>query len=137
VSTIIVIPCSKQKLALPALVHALYTGPHFKAALAWARTVARDERIIVLSALHGLVRLNESLPPYDYTMANRRRDGRWVGARPPLPLGTTAGRIVSVCGAEYDAWLRPDFNPVRGLGIGERLAWFKMHAGILPVEVVA
>ena len=133
---LIVIPCSKQKQDRRAPLRELYTGPHFRAALAWALTVAPADRVLVLSALYGLRQLDDELSPYDYTIQDRKRN-KPTFPPPPLPVGMRRrGFMVSVCGREYDEWLRPDFNPVAGLGIGQRLAWFKANRGRIPGVVL-
>lgn len=65
-----VIPCGagKQDTAAPAA--ELYTGSMFTLALAAARALVDDQHILVLSALHGLVALDEVLDPYDVKMGD-------------------------------------------------------------------
>jgi hypothetical protein len=62
---IIVIACSGKKATHPCAVKDLYQGQHFKMCLKWARSVVTDENIRVLSAKHGLLKLDDVIEPYD------------------------------------------------------------------------
>jgi hypothetical protein len=64
----VVIPCGagKQDTAAPAA--ELYTGSMFTLALTAARTLVDDSHILILSARHGLVALDQVLEPYDVKM---------------------------------------------------------------------
>ena len=71
-----VVPCGGSKLDQPAPARELYTGTYFRELLgaaeieAAATTVALgvEVRVMILSALHGLVDLDDVLDPYDVTM---------------------------------------------------------------------
>lgn len=64
---LVVVPCSRSKLARPAAAARLYTGPfHVAARRAAARLRAR--RVLVLSARHGLLDLDTVVEPYDQAM---------------------------------------------------------------------
>jgi hypothetical protein len=70
-----VIPCGAAKQDRPAPARDLYTGPMFRHTLAAAETEAAwcnangtPTRILVLSALHGLITLDEAIAPYDLRM---------------------------------------------------------------------
>jgi hypothetical protein len=55
------------KLQLPQLAPAadLYTGPFFRQCLGYARAVAQDADIRILSPRHGLLKLTDVVAPYD------------------------------------------------------------------------
>lgn len=68
-----VVPCSWRKLDRPARVEELYRGPLFRSALLAAQALKRDgavDRVLVLSARHGLVSLDRVLAPYDLKMGD-------------------------------------------------------------------
>ena len=65
---IVIIPCGGAKLPHAAPAAELYTGSMFKDALRTARTMTADQNIFILSAMHGLVALDETLEPYDLKM---------------------------------------------------------------------
>ncbi|WP_431728506.1 DUF6884 domain-containing protein [Verrucosispora sp. TAA-831] len=71
-----VIPCGGRKLGQPAAARDLYTGSMFRHTLDNAKRSARLDteatgrpaRVLILSALHGLVELDTVLAPYDLRM---------------------------------------------------------------------
>lgn len=65
---IVIIPCGGSKLAEPAPAAELYTGSMFKDTLRTALTMTARENVLILSAKHGLVRLDQMLEPYDLKM---------------------------------------------------------------------
>lgn len=67
--TIVVIPCAAAKTAHDAPAADLYTSANFRHTLTAARHADAD-RILILSARHGLVDLDTVLAPYDTTMAD-------------------------------------------------------------------
>lgn len=69
-----VIPCSKEKawdepgVVGPRPARLAYRSPLFAAALAWAER--RAERVVIFSALHGLLAADDIVPgPYDVTFS--------------------------------------------------------------------
>lgn len=67
-----VIPCGADKAAAPAPAAHLYTGGMFRMALAAAEAEAAetDGRVLILSALHGLVDPADVVAPYDVKMGD-------------------------------------------------------------------
>jgi hypothetical protein len=65
-----VIPCGAAKADQPTAARDLYTGSMFRHTLAAAEANAagEDARILILSALHGLVELDVVLAPYEQRM---------------------------------------------------------------------
>ncbi|MBC7299820.1 DUF6884 domain-containing protein [Nocardia salmonicida] len=57
--------CSKQKAPQPLPAFELYQGPFTQLCLRAARTHVGDSHIRILSAAHGLLRLDEVVEPYD------------------------------------------------------------------------
>jgi hypothetical protein len=87
----------------------------------------------VLSARHGLVEPDEVLEPYDLSLADldagqRQQWGHRVAARlGELGLGATtlevhAGRLYLQALREAELAV---CAPVEGLGVGQRLAWYR------------
>lgn len=62
-----VIPCSGAKLDRPAKARELYVGSMFASSLKAALASVADAggEVLILSALHGLVRLDDELAPYE------------------------------------------------------------------------
>lgn len=69
---IVVVPCGAQKLDEPAPAGQLYTSQHFQLVLRAARRLAAEQsgRVLILSALHGLVDPADVLAPYDVKMGD-------------------------------------------------------------------
>lgn len=70
-TTLYVVPCGAAKQDRPAPAAELYTGAHFRYVLGRVREHAAsdpDGQVVILSALHGLVQLDDVLAPYDTTM---------------------------------------------------------------------
>lgn len=61
-----VIPCGAAKRPGNHPARQLYTGSYFRAGLRWAIAI-RADRILILSAKHGLVELDQRLDTYDLT----------------------------------------------------------------------
>jgi hypothetical protein len=112
----------------------------FQLALRWADEYC--DRAYVLSAKHGLLELERVVEPYDLKLASlspreRRAWGKMVGqqldAAVPWPDECNA-EIIGLAPRLYldtiDLPSEPSprefiwSEPLRGLGIGQRLAWF-------------
>ena len=75
--TTYVIPCGGAKVNTPAPARDLYAGQMFahtlaaaEKAAAWDRSQGIPARVLILSALHGLVELDTVLAPYDVKMGD-------------------------------------------------------------------
>ena len=129
--------CVKSKRAVPAPAADLYTSPLFLGRRAFVE--AGCDRWYVLSALHGLVRPEQILDPYDRTLNNatsaERREwsqnvidalGRELGSLRGLIFEIHAGRSYTDFGVA--SGLRRDGAhvelPVAGLGLGQQLAFY-------------
>jgi hypothetical protein len=64
---VVVIPCAGRKLERRAAARDLYSpSQYFRACLAYAESTGA--RVLILSALHGLIELEEELAPYELRM---------------------------------------------------------------------
>lgn len=147
---LIVIACGASKRTQPAPAADLYTGSLFRSSLAWARSVAPDDRIRILSAKHGLVRLNQVLMPYDIRLGQADAmspDGVHVQAADEGLLKESD--VIVVGGKDYvrfarRVWphARAPFAPDGGLiegrpSLGALRSALKTWCGRLPQEVAA
>jgi hypothetical protein len=129
------IGCSATKLATPARADELYQGNLFKKALVYAKRNADEVRI--LSAKHGVVKLDTVLEPYDLTLSRMTYNERkaWMMlCRVHLEQQGFKHEntfIVFLCGQTYVqgiqgryryAWYRHT-APLDGKGIGDQLGW--------------
>jgi hypothetical protein len=67
---LVIIPCGGAKLTEPAPAADIYIGSMFADTLRTARTMTSDENIRILSAKHGLRKLDEIVEPYDVKMGS-------------------------------------------------------------------
>jgi hypothetical protein len=135
VTRIGLVGCSSTKLNRPAPARELYTSPLFKKASAYAE--ATCDRWYVLSAKYGLIPPDTELYPYDQRLV--RRGHHWMSAderawadlverqlREALRW-TPEPRLIVLAGAAYrDLLDHGQWSieaPLRGLGIGQQLAW--------------
>lgn len=130
---IYLVACVAQKTPDAAPAQELYTSPWFRKARAYV--LKSGAPWFILSDLHGLVRPDEMLEPYDVTLtkapaAERRAWAQRVQNQMEQML-PDADTVVILAGKNYrqflEPWLRRRFASVRvpmdGLRIGEQLRW--------------
>lgn len=129
---VILIGCGKTKRDYRSQARFLYTGNLFRAARDYA--VKHGSSWYILSAKYGLVNPDEEIAPYDLTLTDLNRHDRdlWGShvRRSLRNVGAWDREIVFLAGAEYARAVSgaPAVKfPLQGLGIGERLRWFKLH----------
>ena len=143
-----IVGCGRRKLDHAAPAEQLYCGSLFRASARWARTHAH--RWCILSARHRVLAPEDIVEPYDYSMHDLQRAKgprfaptphelwitrcradlmvAWGGARPWVQA---SDRVVLLAGADYadplvewlEAWDVHIEQPLRGLGIGQRMRW--------------
>lgn len=141
--TVHLIACVKTKAAGPRAAKDLYRSDWFRKARAYVE--AQGGPWFILSAQHGLLDPEAFIAPYDDTLLTMPRSARmaWATrvhaallARRLTP--SLGARVVILAGARYREFLEPwlaaqDPNgarveiPMRGLGLGQQLAWLKAH----------
>jgi hypothetical protein len=140
---LVLIPCGAAKLDRPAPAGELYTGSYHRDARRAADALSPD-RVLIVSALHGLLQLGQLVAPYDkrtgdpgsVTAATVRGQADALGV-----LG--ARRVVALAGRAYAELVRavwPDLLwPLAGArGMGSQLAIFAeiRRAGRLPARIL-
>ena len=149
--TICLVACSKQKRAHAAPARDLYTSALFRKSRAYAEYLVgagQAQAWMILSARWGLIpAVGKSFSPYDETLARMTRAERraWghrvlrrlVSTRVPSDyrygwaLSPSRDRYVLLAGRLYREPLVAHLDevevPLRGLGIGQQLAWLKRH----------
>jgi hypothetical protein len=137
---ILLVTCVKTKQKRPAAAKDLYTSPLFKKQRAYAE--ARSMPWFILSAEYGLVAPDEWLAPYERFLPEtpasfRNAWAAWVAARLELLTGTVETKIIEIhAGAPYLSVLAPALvargasirDPLCGLSLGERLAWYSARS---------
>lgn len=124
---LIVVPCGGKKLDHPAPAGDLYIGSYHRACRRAAEAL-HPARILILSALHGLVELDQMLAPYDLRMgqpgsvttSTLREQARRLGVDSAEQVAVLAGSRYAE--AARAVWPNAEL-PLRGTrGMGEQLA---------------
>jgi hypothetical protein len=130
---IVLISCGSRKRDHPAIAAELYTGSLFRYSLEYARSLEPD-LIFILSAKHGLVRLDQIIEPYDETL--NKKSSAEITAWAESALNCLAkfcaldrDEFIVLAGDKYRKLLLPQMQnakvPLKGLGIGKQLQYLK------------
>ncbi len=153
---LVLVSCSDTKREtgdVPAPASTVYImSPLFRASLAYARTLVPDDRIRIVSALHGAIGVDERITSYDFRLQNMSKSEReaWgsrtVGdlvsdfGRGPLRVVVLAGETyvdALAYGVGYHGLRWALVRPLARLKIGERVRWLNervAEAGVSPFE---
>lgn len=132
---VVFISCVSKKLSHKAKAQDLYVSTLFRLNFAYARSLKPD-KIFILSAKHGLLRLNDTVAPYDTTLNHMRdQERRAWGARVMKQLkgkvNLEKDTFVFLAGGRYRKYLMPHMKhvdvPMMHLGIGKQLRYLKRH----------
>lgn len=134
---VFLISCVKSKqTALPSCpAEEMYTSPLYRAslshALSWVEI--KTEQVFILSALYGLLSLDESISYYEKTLGNisateRAKWGRKVSVQLAERFDIDNTCFIFLAGEKYVAPLRKHLGhysePLKGIsGIGPRIRW--------------
>ena len=126
-----VVPCSAAKLDRAAPARELYASAHFAHVLAAAEAAAAFDgsQVFILSALHGLVRPDEVLAPYDVRIGDAEAITAETLASSPRLMGLVLDdepvysllpsdyeRVLDRALRTYGCWTEPVFEACRGIG---------------------
>jgi len=128
---IILISCVSKKLNQKSKAQDLYISPFFQKNLQYAKSLNPD-KIFILSAKYGLLRLNEEVEPYEKTLnkmtSNEIRE--WANSvldQLQKVSDLNKDELIFLAGNNYRKFLLPHINnykiPMIGLGIGKQLKW--------------
>lgn len=146
---VVLVGCVKTKLGSSAPAKDLYVSPLFRKARAYAEAAA--PRWFILSAEHGLLEPETVIEPYDRRLSDTSADYRRTWGRQVLQslretLGSLDGLAIEVhAGSSYVDAIRDGLvrggadvtEPLVGLGMGSRLAWYDVARPLTGVEVSA
>nr|WP_145401728.1 DUF6884 domain-containing protein [Paenibacillus xylanexedens] len=139
--TIALIGCAKNKLNTKSKSKDIYTGDLFKKSK--THVEKHHDGFFILSALHGLLEPEKEIEPYDYTLNDltKKQIEEWSeSVHKQLLSAIKEGENVELfiyAGDKYRKFLLPLLEksgfkvsvPLKGLGIGQQLAWFKDNIG--------
>lgn len=141
---VVLVGCVKSKVDHPAQARDLYTSALFRKERTYAE--AAGVPWFILSAQHGLVAPSEVIEPYDLHLSSTTRSyrldwGERVVTDLESRLGGLDGQTIEVhAGAAYTEAIRVGVaaagatlvEPLSGLTMGERLAWYPSLGAIGP-----
>lgn len=142
---IVLVGCVKTKRRSAAMAQDLYTSELFQRRRSYAESTGRPW--FILSALHGLVRPDVVVEPYDMALGDqdesyRRAWGERVANSLQSQLGDLSGLLFEVhAGAAYADALEPPLRrhgavvhrPVQGLSMGHQLRFYSQSPEPLAV----
>lgn len=125
--------CVKSKQNKACEAQNMYTSDLFKKSLAFAKTL-KPNNIYILSAKYGLLKLTDTIAPYNLTLNNMSEKSRKAWAYKVYNQCVQEGidfneEAVFLCGLNYRKYLITKFKnakaPLKNLGIGKQLAFYK------------
>jgi Family of unknown function (DUF6884) len=122
---VVLVGCGAGKLDRPATAAQLYVGSYFRACLLAALALAPRERVLVLSARHGLLGLDDGpLDPYQLRLGQPGAVTATDVTAQAAARGIANVPVVALCGARYATLARQVWaevaTPLVGLGIGQQ-----------------
>jgi hypothetical protein len=133
----VVIPCGAKKLPTVATADLLYTGSYHLACKAYALSIAPRQNVLILSAQHGIVTLDQIIAPYNLKMGDKGCVDAARVREQATAQGLFAAPVVAVGGEKYmrvvrEVWPAAIFPlGVRG-GMGVQMQALKAMRGRLP-----
>ncbi|MGL4987544.1 MAG: DUF6884 domain-containing protein [Treponemataceae bacterium] len=130
---IVLISCVSKKKEYKTKAQELYGSTLFKYSLSYGRSLNPD-KIFILSALHGLVELDQEIEPYNVTLTNLAKKERVQWGKKVIEQLKNHSDIkndtfIILAGKLYsdpiEDYLENIEYPLVGLKIGERLSFLK------------
>lgn len=134
---IVLLSCVATKLPKPAPAGKLYNSPLFKGSLEYANSLNPDD-IVILSAKHYVLPLDQVIAPYDKTLLNMPSDEvkEWaeeVLRRLRKKYNLEEDEFIILAGAKYRKYIVPEIknwsSPVEGKRIGQQLQFYAKKLG--------
>jgi len=128
---VVLISCVSKKLNHKSKAQDLYISPLFKKNLQYAKSLNPD-KIFILSAKYGLLRLDEEIEPYDKTLNKMRSNEikEWANSvinQMKKSTDIENDEFIFLAGNNYRKFLLPYLKhykiPMLGLSIGKQLQW--------------
>lgn len=128
---IVLISCVSKKLNHKSKAQDLYVSPLFQKNLQYAKSLNPD-KIFILSARYGLLRLGEEIEHYDKTLNKMRSNEikKWANSvinQMKKSTDIENDEFIFLAGNNYRKFLLPYLKhykiPMLGLSIGKQLQW--------------
>ena len=130
---VVLISCVSKKLNCQASAKDMYISPLFKLNLQYSKLLSPD-KVFVLSAKYGLIKLDDKIKPYDMTLNNMSNEEikLWAGKvieKLKNEIDLEKDEVVFLAGKKYRKHLIPHIKnykaPMKNLGIGKQLRFLK------------
>lgn len=130
---IVLISCVSKKLKHKSKAKDLYISPLFRLNLMYAKSL-NPNKIFILSAEYGLIRLEEEIEPYDKTLnkMGSKKINQWsneIIAELKKISDLENDKFIFLAGERYRRFLIPEIRnyeiPLKGLSIGKQLQFLK------------
>ena len=128
------ISCVKSKKNKPSKASELYTSTLFKYSLRYALSLTKRDKIFILSAKYGLVKLDDIIQPYELSLKNMNKRQRKEWAYKVYKQLVREGidfneEAIFLCGKKYREFLITKFTnakaPLKDLRFGKQLEFYK------------
>ncbi len=133
--TVVLISCVSQKLDYKSKAKDLYVSTLFKKNIAYAEKLQPD-KVYILSAKYGLLRLDDMIEPYDLTLNTMKAKEKKVWSNDVLGQlkkveDVSNTKFIFLAGVNYRKYLvehMPYYEvPMKGLPIGKQLQYLTEH----------
>lgn len=135
---LVVIPCGMAKRRTPSRAADLYIGAYFRSCLRYARSIAPDDRILILSGQYGFVGLDQTIAPYQQRLGEPGAISRATLREQISRRGLlNEQNVIVIGGRAYVAACRSIWPhaaaPLAGLGgVGYQRGWLRENMGRMP-----
>ena len=119
---ILIISCGKKKCITKSKAKDMYIGSHFKRCLSFALSKVKEDKVFILSAKYGLLRLNDLISSYELKMGQSGSVDENTIIKQAELFNIRDEQIISTAGSEYKKILIKTFKnikfPFEGLSMG-------------------
>jgi hypothetical protein len=124
---IVIIQCGKKKRkeASPAI--AMYVGNLFVKMRDWAVSITTLDRIMILSAKHGLIKSTKVLEPYDIRMGEKGSITLTDLTEQVSFFGLGGSHVITCLSTDYDVMLRKTGLTYHNIAQGRSLGYLMQH----------
>ena len=137
-STIALLSCVSQKVEYKTEARNMYISSLFTKSLKYAENILKPNIIFILSAKHGLLKLNKVIEPYNETLNTKNREDQQIWAKKVLmqigkECNINVDTFIFLAGKKYyrDLIQHLPNNKIimENMPIGKRLQWLTKEIG--------
>jgi hypothetical protein len=143
---IVIVCCGGKKADVPMPAAEMYRGRYFKMCLKYARSIAKEKDIYIMSAKHGFMRTTKVIAPYDATMEKSQSLTASMLQQQARALRITNQECIFIGGKPYRLLAQQVFKefyapfveapvgilPSRDVSMPTRQAIMNQHLGKVP-----